>query len=118
MSDTNTDHQWGGTKYRTILGTAETGGRTHTFGRGLMRWNDDDFQRGAVAWPFDYAELAPFYDEVESLLGVYGNADGSNRPLKKSWVRNGFPSSRFWTGRLGRPRLGNSGFQPDRCVTR
>ena len=26
MSDTNTVHQWGGTQYRTILGTAETGG--------------------------------------------------------------------------------------------
>lgn len=55
----------------------QTGGRTHTFGRVLMRWNDDDFQRGAVAWPFAYADLAPFYDEVETLLGLYGNADGS-----------------------------------------
>jgi quercetin dioxygenase-like cupin family protein len=26
MSETNTIHHWGGTRYRTILGTAETGG--------------------------------------------------------------------------------------------
>ncbi|EYD74274.1 Glucose-methanol-choline (GMC) oxidoreductase:NAD binding protein site [Rubellimicrobium mesophilum DSM 19309] len=59
----------------------QAGGRTHTFGRVLLRWTDDNFKsktrtgRG-VDWPISYEELAPFYDEVESYLGLYGNADG------------------------------------------
>lgn len=58
----------------------QAGGRTHTFGRVLMRWTDDDFKsksrtgRGAD-WPISYAELEPFYDEVETVLGLYGNVD-------------------------------------------
>ncbi|SLN56522.1 6'''-hydroxyparomomycin C oxidase [Aquimixticola soesokkakensis] len=59
----------------------QAGGRTHTFGRVLYRWSDDDFKsksrtgRG-VDWPVSYDELAPFYDEVETHLGLYGNTDG------------------------------------------
>jgi choline dehydrogenase-like flavoprotein len=29
-----------------------------------------------VAWPLSYMELAPFYDKVESFLGVQGSRDG------------------------------------------
>ncbi len=59
----------------------QAGGRTHTFGRVLLRWTDDDFKgrsrtgRG-VDWPIAYADLAPFYDEVEQSLGLYGEVDG------------------------------------------
>ena len=59
----------------------QAGGRTHTFGRVLLRWTDDDFKintrtgRG-VDWPISYDEIAPFYDEVEQYLGLYGQADG------------------------------------------
>lgn len=59
----------------------QAGGRTHTFGRVLLRWTDDDFKarsrtgRG-VDWPISYDEIAPFYDEVEAFLRLYGNADG------------------------------------------
>jgi len=58
----------------------QAGGRTHIFGRVLLRWGDDDFKaktrtgRG-VDWPINYADLAPFYDEVETSLGLYGNTD-------------------------------------------
>lgn len=58
----------------------QAGGRSHIFGRVLMRWGDDDFKsktrtgRG-VDWPISYADLAPYYDEVETCLGLYGNAD-------------------------------------------
>jgi choline dehydrogenase-like flavoprotein len=58
----------------------QAGGRTHTFGRVLLRWTDDDFKirtrtgRG-VDWPIDYAELAPFYEEVERSLELYGQLD-------------------------------------------
>lgn len=56
------------------------GGRLHTFGRVLMRWSDDDFRlrtnsgRG-VDWPLSYEELVPYYAEVESYLGLYGQED-------------------------------------------
>ena len=58
----------------------QSGGRTHVFGRVLMRWSDDDFQgarrmgRG-YDWPFTYADLAPFYEEVEEVLALYGQTD-------------------------------------------
>lgn len=59
----------------------QAGGRTHVFGRVLLRWTDDDFKarscvgRG-VDWPISYDDLAPYYDEVEACLGLYGNPDG------------------------------------------
>jgi choline dehydrogenase-like flavoprotein len=58
----------------------QSGGRLHSFGRVLLRWTDDDFkirtQTGkGVDWPISYNELAPFYAEVESYLGLYGNED-------------------------------------------
>jgi len=55
----------------------QAGGRTHVFGRVLMRWTDDDFKIHSrtgkgVDWPISYAELAPFYEQVERTLGLYG----------------------------------------------
>lgn len=57
------------------------GGRLHSFGRVLLRWSDDDFKIRSrtgkgVDWPVSYEDLAPFYEEVETLLGLYGNEDG------------------------------------------
>jgi choline dehydrogenase-like flavoprotein len=56
------------------------GGRLHSFGRVLLRWTDEDFKINTltgkgVDWPVSYAELAPYYDDVESYLGLYGNRD-------------------------------------------
>ncbi|UIK08479.1 GMC oxidoreductase [Neorhizobium galegae] len=58
----------------------QAGGRLHTFGRVLLRWSDDDFRLHArtgqgVDWPLSYEELDPFYAEVESYLGLYGQED-------------------------------------------
>jgi choline dehydrogenase-like flavoprotein len=58
----------------------QAGGRTHTFGRVLLRWTDDDFKGHSrtgkgVDWPIDYADLVPFYEEVERSLGIYGQVD-------------------------------------------
>lgn len=57
------------------------GGRLHSFGRVLLRWSDDDFKirsrkNAGVDWPISYADVAPFYDEVEQCLGLIGNTDG------------------------------------------
>lgn len=58
----------------------QAGGRTHTFGRVLLRWTDDDFKVRSrtgkgIDWPIDYAELAPYYEEVERSLELYGQPD-------------------------------------------
>lgn len=58
----------------------QAGGRLHTFGRVLVRWSDDDFRLHSrtgegVDWPLSYDEIAPFYSEVESYLGLYGQED-------------------------------------------
>lgn len=50
------------------------GGKTKWYGAALLRFDptefeaDPDFQ--CLAWPISYKELAPYYDEVEKLLGV------------------------------------------------
>lgn len=59
----------------------QAGGRSHVFGRVLLRWADDDFRmksrtgRGAD-WPISYDDVVPFYEEVERELGLIGHADG------------------------------------------
>ncbi|NEI73123.1 NAD(P)-binding protein [Rhizobium lusitanum] len=58
----------------------QSGGRLHTFGRVLLRWTDDDFRIRSltgkgVDWPLSYDDLAPYYAEVETELGLYGNRD-------------------------------------------
>ena len=58
----------------------QAGGRTHVFGRVLLRWTDDDFKihsrtgRG-VDWPVSYDDLVPYYEDVERTLGLYGEDD-------------------------------------------
>jgi len=55
----------------------QSGGRTHVFGRVLMRWSDDDFRiatrtGSGTDWPFSYDDLKPFYEDAERLLGIHG----------------------------------------------
>lgn len=58
----------------------QAGGRTHVFGRALLRWTDDDFKmrtrtgRGED-WPVSYDEIVPYYEEVERCLEIYGRDD-------------------------------------------
>ncbi|ARO15939.1 oxidoreductase protein (plasmid) [Ketogulonicigenium robustum] len=59
----------------------QTGGRLHSFGRVLLRWTDDDFRTATRTgqgkdWPISYADLAPYYTEVEETLGLYGRTEG------------------------------------------
>jgi choline dehydrogenase-like flavoprotein len=56
------------------------GGRSIMWGRQSYRWSDIDFTANAkdgiaVDWPVRYAELAPWYDHVESFIGVSGRAE-------------------------------------------
>ncbi|MCS6624103.1 GMC family oxidoreductase [Roseibacterium beibuensis] len=58
----------------------QAGGRLHTYGRVLSRWSDDDFRMfsrtgAGVDWPICHDDLAPYYAEVEELLGICGQSD-------------------------------------------
>ena len=51
----------------------------HAYGRVLQRMSDVDFKAASldgvgIDWPFEYADLAPYYDRVEELVGLYGDA--------------------------------------------
>ncbi len=57
------------------------GGRSLLWGRACYRWSDLYFEANlkegiGVDWPIRYKDLAPWYDYVESFIGVSGNADG------------------------------------------
>lgn len=55
------------------------GGRTLVWAGQSYRMSDADFQAAADGygenWPLSYAELAPYYDEVEQYMGVSGQAE-------------------------------------------
>jgi choline dehydrogenase-like flavoprotein len=57
------------------------GGRSLLWARASYRWSDLDFEANAkdghgVDWPIRYKDLAPWYDYVETFIGVSGNNDG------------------------------------------
>src|SRR6266446_938265 len=57
------------------------GGRTNHWGRIALRMGPYDFKPRArdglgIDWPFRYEDLAPYYDKVEALIGVYGSNEG------------------------------------------
>ena len=57
------------------------GGRSITWGRQSYRLSDMDFEANAkdgiaVDWPVRYKEIAPWYDYVETFIGVSGQAEG------------------------------------------
>jgi choline dehydrogenase-like flavoprotein len=57
------------------------GGRSLLWGRHCYRWSDLDFEANAkdghgTDWPIRYNDLAPWYDYVESFIGVSGKAEG------------------------------------------
>lgn len=57
------------------------GGRTNHWGRLSFRFGQDDFKGHArdgigIDWPIDYADLEPWYTKTETLIGVYGAAEG------------------------------------------
>jgi choline dehydrogenase-like flavoprotein len=57
------------------------GGRTNHWGRIALRNGPYDFKpytRDGLGfdWPIGYADLAPYYDKVELLIGVFGSNEG------------------------------------------
>lgn len=57
------------------------GGRSIVWGRQTYRWSEMDFEANAkdgiaIDWPLRYKDLAPWYDYVESFIGVSGTKEG------------------------------------------
>ena len=77
------------------------GGTVHWDAKVPRFWDIDFQQRSALGpvpgadvadWPFSYADIAPYYDEVEKLIGVQGDAAGQPSVVKQHAPRSGpFP---------------------------
>jgi choline dehydrogenase-like flavoprotein len=57
------------------------GGRTNHWGRISLRFGPDDFKaksRDGLGddWPISYDDLAPYYDRVDELVGIFGSNEG------------------------------------------
>jgi choline dehydrogenase-like flavoprotein len=60
--------------------TRMLGGRTNHWGRISLRFGPDDFRRKSLDglgddWPITYDELKPYYDEVDTLVGIFGSVE-------------------------------------------
>jgi choline dehydrogenase-like flavoprotein len=76
------------------------GGRTNHWGRISLRNGPYDFKprtRDGLGfdWPMSYEDLAPYYDKVEMLIGVYGSNEGlENTPDSSPGVLQAAPKPR------------------------
>ena len=57
------------------------GGRSIMWGRHCYRWSDIDFEANlkesiAIDWPIRYRDIEPWYDYVETFVGVSGQKEG------------------------------------------
>lgn len=58
------------------------GGKTNVWGRVSLRYSDMDMKAASrdgweANWPISYADLKPYYDQVDQLIGVCGGDDDS-----------------------------------------
>ena len=56
------------------------GGRTNHWGRISLRFGPKDFKRKSIDglgddWPIGYEDVAPYYDRVDQLIGVFGSKE-------------------------------------------
>lgn len=56
------------------------GGRTNHWGRISLRFGPKDFKRKSIDglgddWPIGYDDVAPYYDKVDRLIGVFGSKE-------------------------------------------
>lgn len=57
------------------------GGRTNHWNCVALRFSEHDLRTRSMSgygedWPIAYSDLAPYYDKVESFIGVYGSREG------------------------------------------
>ena len=70
------DHPYTGTEYAWVRARC-LGGKTNIWGRLALRLSDYDFKAKSrdgygEDWPISYADIAPYYDQVDQLIGVNG----------------------------------------------
>ncbi len=75
------EHPYEETKRFDWIRGYHVGGRSLTWGRQSYRWSDIDFEANlkediAVDWPVRYKDISPWYDKVESYIGVSGEKLG------------------------------------------
>lgn len=68
----NTEFDW----FRSRM----VGGRTNHWGRISLRFGPKDFKRRSIDglgddWPISYEDVAPWYDKVDQLIGVFGSKE-------------------------------------------
>ena len=57
------------------------GGRTNHWGRISLRFGPDDFKGKSKDglgedWPIGYDDVAPYYDRIDDLIGIFGSREG------------------------------------------
>ncbi len=75
------EHPYNETKRFDWMRGYHVGGRSLQWGRHSYRWSDFDFKANkedghGVDWPVRYKDIAPWYDKVESYIGVTGEKLG------------------------------------------
>ena len=81
VNDRESPYTTGEDTHFTWFRSYQLGGRSLTWGRQCYRWSDYDFGANrrdghGTDWPIRYADIAPWYDHVESFIGVSGAAEG------------------------------------------
>ncbi len=74
------EHPTTGTPYAWVRARV-LGGKTNFWGRGALRYGPLQFKAASldgfdVDWPIDYDDIAPYYDQVDRLLGCSGTTEG------------------------------------------
>lgn len=75
------EHPYNETKPFNWMRGYHVGGRSITWGRHSYRWSEIDFEANkidghGVDWPVRYKDIAPWYDKVETYIGVSGEKMG------------------------------------------
>jgi len=73
------EHPYTGTPYAWVRARV-LGGKTNIWGRVALRLSDYDFKAKSrdgfgEDWPIGYADVAPYYDKVDRLLGISGTME-------------------------------------------
>lgn len=74
------DHPYTGSPYAWVRARV-LGGKTAIWGRLALRMSDYDFKAASRDgygddWPISYADVAPYYDKVDTYLGIAGLKEG------------------------------------------
>ena len=74
------DHPYTGTRYAWVRART-LGGKTTIWGRLALRLSDYDFKAASrdgygEDWPISYKDIEPYYDRVDTLIGISGLREG------------------------------------------